>query len=47
MTETAIPTYCDSKGDIVSDEYIAKVQVDSTTVQGGNMAMTSRTSPGT
>jgi hypothetical protein len=24
---TAIPTYCDSKGDIVSDEYIAKVQL--------------------
>jgi hypothetical protein len=27
-TETAIPTYCDSKGDIVSDEYIKKVQLE-------------------
>jgi hypothetical protein len=33
---TAIPTYCDSKGDIVSDEYIAKVQLElSTTFNGG------------
>jgi hypothetical protein len=40
ITETAIPTYCDSKGDIVSDEYIAKVQLElSTTLQQEVMAI--------
>jgi hypothetical protein len=38
-TETAIPTYCDSKGDIVSDEYIAKVQLELSTTQQEVMAI--------